>query len=151
MAGSEKEKPPLGDPVLFGPNGEKTTSGLKNSQLWHQWAQEKQAEIAALKERLGEGDEMKVSVHRGGIRVKSIVCVKSYGDVRIYVVDLHDSVGYGYEESGYGYSGSRQIVLDSNEIDEPTTIVFETGSLEEWKIRVAVYHDRTAHIFLWKD
>ena len=35
---------PVGKPVLFGPNGEKTTDGLENSQLWHKWAEKKSVE-----------------------------------------------------------------------------------------------------------
>ena len=36
---------PLGKPILFSPNGEKTTDGLENSRLWHKWAKEKSVEM----------------------------------------------------------------------------------------------------------
>jgi hypothetical protein len=43
---SDKVQPnPLGKPVLFGPNGEKTTDGLENSRLWHEWAKETLVEM----------------------------------------------------------------------------------------------------------
>ncbi len=35
---------PLGKPILFSPNGEKTTDGLENSRLWHEWAKKKSVE-----------------------------------------------------------------------------------------------------------
>ena len=49
-----EEKAPLGKPVLYGPNGETTVDGLKNSQLWHLWAEEMIEDIQGLQHQAGQ-------------------------------------------------------------------------------------------------